>query len=100
MRHQIAHADRLLEALVRDPELGRQVTVHGRVEIDLPGLDRAHYLDPRERLRDRADPKQSGSGIDSAQRRERREAVALLEHYAAVLYDGDGRARDVLVVHR
>jgi hypothetical protein len=100
MRHQIANADRLFEALVRDLELGRQVTVHGRVEIDLAGLDRAHHLDPRERLRDRADPKQRGRRIDSAQRRERREAVALLEHDPAVLDDRDRRAGDVLVVHR
>ena len=66
MRHQVSHADRLLESVVGNLQVGRQVLIHRRIEIDLAGFDGSHHGDPREGLRDRADSKQRGVGVDAA----------------------------------
>jgi hypothetical protein len=99
MGHQVADADRLLEALVLHLQVFRQVEVYRPVEPHVAGLDLLHHRDPGEGLGDGGQPEEGRVRVDRPGRRQAGDAIALLQDDLTVLHHRDGDPGDVVAGH-
>jgi hypothetical protein len=97
--HQVDDADRLLEALVWNVELVREMVVDRIVELQLAALGKLHDRQPGEGLRDRAEAEQRFVRVNGMTRLDRVDAVTLHQQCFAVAHDGDLSACDPLLSH-
>ena len=96
MRHQLANRDRLAEGIVGMKV--RQISRHGRVEVDLALLDELHYRDIGEELRHRADAIH-GLRSRAAPRRRIDDAESLRPDHLLVVDERDRDDRQSLRPH-